>query len=96
MRAGARQRFGVVAQSAADVERAKADERARGQPIFKQRARLKMRPGHGRRIVLGESVDRLEPFLALGIGLDPAGTLMRINGVEPFARPSAALGEIFA
>ncbi len=58
--------------------------------------RREPRPGHAGRVFSGEVVNGLEPFAPLGIGLDAAGALMRIDCVEPFAGAGAARSEIIA
>jgi len=95
-RASVSERLGVVAKTAADVERAKPGDRTSGEPLFEKRTRLEICPRHAGRIALSERVDSFEPFAALGISLDPSRALMRIDGVKLFARSGAARREIFA
>ena len=83
-RAGGGERLGIVAEPAADIERAQAVERpAPGEPGGEQRMRREIGPGHAGGVALGEAIHRLEPVLALRILLDAARPLVRIDRVEP-------------
>lgn len=88
------ERFGVIAEAAADVERALILERSPGEPLREQGMRREVSPRHARRIVAGKLIDRLEPRDAARIRLNAAGPLGRIEGVQPLPGPRAPFGEV--
>ncbi len=96
-RAACCERFGVVAEPAADIERAQACERSLPhEPVHEQRMRREIAPGHAGGVAFREPIDGLEPVAAQRIGVGPALLPMRVDGVEPCARGLAARAELRA